>query len=77
MTEGQKEKKVWEGHSETGRARRECQLATCKRRHMVAKRTKEAREKKQTGHLLDMQRGKETKRVDKVVIDIKEKRHLK
>ena len=76
MTEGQKEKKVWEGQSETGRVRRECQLATCKRRDMVVEKTKEAREEK-TGHLSDMQKGKETKRVDKVVIDIKEKRHLK
>ena len=43
---------------------------------MVVEKTKEAREEK-TGHLSDMQKGKETKRVDKVVIDIKEKRHLK
>ena len=44
---------------------------------MVAKKTKEAREKKKIGHLSDMQRGKETKRVDKAVVGIKEKSRLK
>ena len=49
MTEGQKEKKVWEGQSETGRVRRECQLVTCKRRDIVDEKTKEVREKKKQG----------------------------
>ena len=58
MTEGYKEKKVWEVQCETGRARRECQLATCKRRHMVAEKTKEAREKKKNRTLIRHAKGK-------------------